>query len=407
MYCRYNQWTSDVAEKAKDNGLQVRLEKTLLRRAEPHESATGGGAAGGGATPTPAAANNASKAGTEIVCNFDEDLLALFNEVIYWEKFHGEFSIPYVAHDLSNKKEVMRIARERVMTVVRAYNDIVRDLGTDERHLFIDHLRRLDRRIAPGMVKLTWTSKNVVEMFVKDCCTSCQEMHAMVREFKEAKQVVTKISKQIGASSLLRIDKSVIYEGGLFETRQGEHRQQISQTFSTSFQKVMTILRGMFKNFRDGSPEVQREWKSQINQIDKAFETSLKACVKRSLQDLSKAINGDSKTEPQSLFTVRILLEKGVNYAPSMIDLTHNLNVVAKEIINVVTFFPRLRSQNFDEMSESLAVMDRSNAGAASQNGTSTPAAGSSFIAPQTAANRRASTKASGRCRVLLLMVMV
>ena len=195
--------------------------------------------------------------------------------MIYWEKFHGEFSIPYVAHDLSNKKEVslrpysnpinspthlpprpsyhpfirpllsappalyststahtlltslshhlslatplppqvMRIARERVMTVVRAYNDIVRDLGTDERHLFIDHLRRLDRRIAPGMIKLTWTSKNVVEMFVKDCCTSCQEMHAVVREFKEAKQVVTKISKQISASSLLRIDKSVIYEG--------------------------------------------------------------------------------------------------------------------------------------------------------------------------------------------------
>ena len=102
-----------MAEKAKDNGLQVRLEKTLLRRAEPHESAAGGGVAGGGATPTPAAANNASKAGTEIVCNFDEDLLALFNEVIYWEKFHGEFSIPYVAHDLSNKKEVRRLAPTR------------------------------------------------------------------------------------------------------------------------------------------------------------------------------------------------------------------------------------------------------------------------------------------------------
>ena len=28
----------------------------------------------------------------------------------------------------------------------------------------------------------------------------------------------------------------------------------------------------MFKQFRDGSSEVQREWKSQINQIDKVFE---------------------------------------------------------------------------------------------------------------------------------------
>ena len=357
---RYNQWAADVAEKAKDNGLQVRLEKTLLRRAEPHEfstagagagAATGAGVgAGGGNTPAPAATQStSSKAGTEIVCNFDEDLLALFNEVIYWEKFHGEFSIPYAAHDLSNKKETIRIARERVMTVVRAYNDIVRDLGTDERHLLIDHLRRLDRRIAPGMIKLTWTSKNVVEMFVKDCCSSCQDMHAVVREFKESKQVVGKISKQIGTTSLLRIDKNVIYEGGLFEKRQEDLRSTISDELSASFHKVMGILRSMYKNFKDGSSEVQREWKSQIHQIDRSFETALKACVKRSLQDLSKAINGDSKTEPQSLFTVRIMLEKGVNYAPSMIDLTHNLNVVAKEIINVVTRFPRLRSQNFDD----------------------------------------------------------
>ena len=159
----------------------------------------------------------------------------------------------------------------------------------------------------------------------------------------------------------------------------------------------MTILRGMFKNFRDGSSEVQREWKSQINQIDKAFETSLKACVKRSLQDLSKAINGDSKTEPQSLFTVRILLEKGVNYAPSMIDLTHNLNIVAKEIINVVTFFPRLRSQNFDEMSETLGAMDRLNKGETFvQGAANTPASGASFIA---SGARRGSTKAAGTCK--------
>lgn len=251
---RYNQWVDDLQEKGKENGLLLRLDKPLLRRTD---------------------SEGTSKSGTEIVCNFDEDLLALFSEVSYWEKFQGEFQIPYVAHDLSNKKEQLRVARERVMMVVRAYNDIIRDIGTDERHLFIDHLRRLDRRIGPGMAKLTWLSKNVVEMFVKDCCASSQETHSVVREFKESKVTIAKISKQIGTSLLLRIDKNQIYEGGVFESRQKDHRTMVSHQFATSFQTVLTILKNMYKHFRDGSAEVQREWKSQINQIDKLFEGNL------------------------------------------------------------------------------------------------------------------------------------
>jgi hypothetical protein len=50
-------------------------------------------------------------------------------------------------------------------------------------------------------------------MYVKDCCTSCSDTHAVVKEFKESKLLIAKISKQIGSSLLLRIDKNQIYEG--------------------------------------------------------------------------------------------------------------------------------------------------------------------------------------------------
>lgn len=108
---RYNLWVEDLQDKGKENGLGLllRLDKPLLRRADSE--------------------GTSAKSGTEIVCNFDPDLLALFSEVSYWEKFHGEFSIPYIAHDLSNKKEQLRVARERVIILVRAYNDIIRDIG--------------------------------------------------------------------------------------------------------------------------------------------------------------------------------------------------------------------------------------------------------------------------------------
>eukprot|EP01042_Synura_sphagnicola_P000546 gene546-588_t len=332
---RYSQWIEGLNERAKDGGLQLRLERPLLRRME-HDGP--------------------SRGNIEIVCNFDEELLAIFTEVNYWEKFQGEFSIPYVAHDICNKKEQLRVMREHVMQIVRSYNDIIRDINNEERRLFLDHIRRLDRRITQGMGKLTWTSKNMIELYVRDCCGHCQEVHTVVKDFKECKSVVTRLCKQISGSLLLKVDKNLIYDETLFETRQREHRVALSQQFEDSFHKILHSLRSIYRNFREGSPEVQREWKSQVTQIDKVMEQSLKHAVKRSLQELSKAINGDSKTDPQTLFTVRIVLDSSksmiessrVTYRPSMINLTHSVNVVAKDVIGVVTAIPRIRGQSFE-----------------------------------------------------------
>jgi len=244
---RYNLWLDDLNNKAKDNGLQIRLDKSLLRRLDNSDGA--------------------GKAGTEIVCNFDEDLISLFSEVSYWEKFQGEFAIPYVAHDLCNKKEQLRVMRENVMLVVRAYNDIIRDINAEEKRLFLDHIRKLDRRIGQGLTKLTWQNRNMIEMYVKDCCTNCHDVHNVVKEFKDCKSFINRLTKQIGLALLIRIDKNQIYEGGIFEKRQQEHRASMFNQFELAYQKIVSTLRNIYKNFKDGSPEVQREWRSQIAQV--------------------------------------------------------------------------------------------------------------------------------------------
>jgi dynein heavy chain len=245
---RYTQWLEDLTEKAKDGGLQARLDKFLLRRVDTEAGPRGA-------------------LGTEIVCNFDEDLLALFSEVSYWEKFKGDFSIPYLAHDICNKKEQLRVMREHVMLVVRAYNDIIRDINAEEKRLFMDHMRKLDRHIGQGLTKLTWQSKGTSEMYVKDCVSYCAEVHAVVREFKDCKTTIAKLTKQMGSLLLLRVDKNQIYEEGVFETRQQEHRENMKNQYDQLYQRIMNMLKSIFRNFRDGSTEVQREWRSQITQV--------------------------------------------------------------------------------------------------------------------------------------------
>ncbi len=97
--------------------------------------------------------------------NFDKSLLKLFSEVRYWEQVGSEVTIPYVAHGINNQRERVRILREYVMLVVRDYNQILTELSSEEKRLFEDIIRRLDRRIQPGLQKLTWQSKNIVDWY--------------------------------------------------------------------------------------------------------------------------------------------------------------------------------------------------------------------------------------------------
>ncbi|GMH50243.1 hypothetical protein TrRE_jg3287 [Triparma retinervis] len=267
-----------------------------------------------------------------LVCNFDQQLLALFTEVHYWEKFHGEFTIPY-----------LRIMREHVMLVVRAYNDILSDLSTDERRLFTDHIRRLDKRINQGLKQLTWASRGVTEYYVRDCCLQSSETHDIVKRFHAGKDIIAKNCKQISSMLLVKIDKNMVYDEGVFESKQNEYRVRVKLILERAYKEIKQTMKEVYINFKDGSGEVRREWRSFCINTDASVELALRTTVKKSLQELSKAINGDAKTEPQTLFRVNIVLENNrVDYRPTMINLTHVVNIVAKELISCLGVVPRL-----------------------------------------------------------------
>ena len=84
-------------------------------------------------------------------------LLKLFQEITYWESLM--FEIPHYAADVYSKREELRILRENVLLVIRDYNRIIEILEPEERILFKERIRFLDKKILPGMTKLTWSSK--------------------------------------------------------------------------------------------------------------------------------------------------------------------------------------------------------------------------------------------------------
>jgi dynein heavy chain len=72
---------------------------------------------------------------------------------------------------------------------------------------------------------------------------------------------------------------------------------QAKQRLLTGFQEIQHTLAEIHTFFESDGEEVQREWVRFTAKIDKKVEAVLHHTVKRSLQELNRLLNGDSKTE--------------------------------------------------------------------------------------------------------------
>jgi dynein heavy chain len=148
-------------------------------------------------------------------------------QVRYWDKFKGDFPIPYVAHEMFLQQEDLRVVRENVMLVVRDYNTIIDALSTEERRLFMEHLRRVDRKIHPGLSNMSWSEKHIEDWFVKGCRTNCHSLYDIVLRFKANNERITKNCEKIANCLLVDIEKNVVYDSTVFENNQRQHEEKV------------------------------------------------------------------------------------------------------------------------------------------------------------------------------------
>ncbi|KAL0040883.1 hypothetical protein WJX79_008591 [Trebouxia sp. C0005] len=278
-----------------------------------------------------------------LVMNFDKQLLKMLQEVNFWERLR--LTIPYTAMEVNAQRERYRILRVNVQTVVRMYNKVLTALDKEERRLFYDRLRYLDKRVTPGVNKLAWTSpKATLDFFYKEACTYCKEAENTVIEFKAALQKAEANCRLISETMLLKVERKRMYDHREFAAQQAEHHVKVQDRFRSAYQEVKTTMAQLYSFFQTDSEEVQREWLKFTHKIDKKMEDALRHTVKRSLQELSRVLNGDNKTEVVPVFTVTINLGKTnrVELKPTVQDLFNMIHSVSKEMITVIQCVPRI-----------------------------------------------------------------
>uniref|UniRef100_A0A8P4KIS1 Dynein axonemal heavy chain 2 n=1 Tax=Dicentrarchus labrax TaxID=13489 RepID=A0A8P4KIS1_DICLA len=278
--------------------------------------------------------------------NFDNNLLNLFSEIHYWDR--QKFEIPQCVCDIYQDREDLRGLRERTLLVVRDYNRIIGMLSPDELGLFRERIRLMDKKIQPGLTKLSWLSKVASNIFIRECLLQVDKAQLIVDGYKASNQSISNLCRRISETLLVRLDGKTVYRNLEFEDDQNAHQQRHLQILRSAHQEIADIMTHIHNIFSNDGPEVQEHWVTYTEKVDLMVEDALRSNIKRSMKKLSRAINGDSKTSPNPLFKVLVLLRQAtpqttpkVEFSPTLKKLAQLVNIMP-QLINTISEFERL-----------------------------------------------------------------
>ena len=183
---------------------------------------------------------------------------------------------------------------------------------------------------------------------MKECRRHLTDTQKIVNEFIHCNSFIQQQCNIISQTLLWQIENKKIYDLDAFEVSQSRHQEGVRKRLVTSFEAILQILTATFEIFKADGPAVYSNWVKYVDGVDYKIEQALRITVKKSLSEVSKAINGEGKrdsggAEIHPLFKVNVVLEQQkVEFSPSFTKLQESVNKVAKDMISSISVIPRL-----------------------------------------------------------------
>ena len=174
--------------------------------------------------------------------NFSKTLQKLLNEMRCWERLR--FEIPHFAGDIYQAGENLRVLRENVMLIVRDYNRIISSLEPQERALFKERIRSIDKKIRPGMVKLTWASEGILE-YVTECRLHAQRVRTLIDSYKTSNRFIARQCREMCSLLMVRLSGKKVYEDNEFQVEQQQHCASVRHKLQSHHDEIYRAMKKM------------------------------------------------------------------------------------------------------------------------------------------------------------------
>ena len=260
-------------------------------------------------------------------------------QVQFWERLR--MPIPYAAMEVQAQREKYRVLMDKVLAVVREYNAIILAVAND-RKLFTDRLRAIDRRVMTGIHKLAWNmDKAGLNAYQKEARKQCREGTTSVATFKSGVATARTLTAQVADMPLLDMARKHVLEYSEFAEKQRAQHAAAGKSLEGIAASLVRTKDEMYAIFASDGAEVQQQWLLFTERLDSDMFNAMRVAVKKSLAELNKAINGDRRTEVAPLFYTALELERTlgtgetVELKPTLQDLANVIRSVSRELLQV------------------------------------------------------------------------
>lgn len=259
-------------------------------------------------------------------CNIDRVVLEMCEEAQSFGLLG--FGTPVHINQVYSRYNTIRLVYESVLTVVLDYNKILGALSEKERLLFKALIQAGDRKIMPGLYKLTWGGE-MIDAYIAECVKHIGQLQEFVDVYKNANESIVRMCERICDTPIIRIvsatSTSLAELGKLIKKTRHSTMEKLIGHYNDIVNMIKLVYDGfesqminvyklIIRNYLNNFFflfQMQLEWVEYIRKLDNLLQEALRACAKNTVQSLFNRLHGDGTMGPSPLILIDIDLKNG------------------------------------------------------------------------------------------------
>lgn len=288
--------------------------------------------------------NRSPTHGGLIECNIDRNLMPLFDEAKYFDLM--EVPLPAMLIQTFPRAKKLTLLFNKVVNVILLHNKILCSLSDKERLLFKEHIKSMDRKLSPGMFRLTYNDE-ATDVYIAECMRHLHELQHFVDLYKIINMENVRLFERISNSSIMNMTVKSIGTLSEFKRKLKESRNDSVSVVGEIYKRVIEYIIIIYEGFSDQlSNEVTEKWVNFIRKIDSLAEYAILNSAKNTLAAVFDLLNGKNNMKPEAFISIEItLVDRQIQFDPSLENVARTLNRIYQEIIKSVSIFPRLNDK--------------------------------------------------------------
>ncbi|KAM7351793.1 dynein heavy chain 2, axonemal kl-2 isoform 2-T2 [Cochliomyia hominivorax] len=273
-------------------------------------------------------------------CNIDRSVLDICQQAQHFEQLG--FQIPSSIRKLYEKYGTLNFVYNSVVTVCLDYNRILTALSEEERKLFKALIHSCDRKIAPGLFKLTWGGE-LSDAYIVDCAKHTAKLQTSLDIYKRANLNIRKICEQICDTLLLKFTMTGAVELPVFEANVTAFNRKTTNHILDLYDTIIDLLFAVFKEFQGVIDEMLPEWYEYVKRFDNMLAEALIICARNSLNKVYSSISSEGDITPSPIILIIADIEdQSIVLNPDMKTIEHIMLNMYDRIYNSLKNVPRI-----------------------------------------------------------------